>query len=186
MGAMLAMTGLMLAGAAIKTIGGIKAGNAMARAGEKQQEAANSQAELSDFNAQVADLQATDAIARGEQEEARFRTLIAGAIGSQRVGFAAANIDVGFGSAVDVQADAAMLGELDALTIKTNAKREAWGYQVQGEDLRRRGQIQRKEGSAMAEAGRAQRTASRFDVAGSLINTGASLLEIQYGFGRGK
>lgn len=185
MGLMTGMLALTLAGMAVKGIGGIKAGNAQAKAGLKQQEAAESQAQLSEYNAKVAGLQADDAIARGVEDEQRFRSQVRGTIGSQRAGFAAANIDVNFGTSVDVQADAAMLGELDALTIKNNAAREAWGYQVQGEDLRRRAEIQRKEGAYMAEAGRSARTASRFAVAGDLIGSGANLMFAKkYGFGK--
>jgi len=178
------MLGLAIGGAAIKAVGTIKSGNAAARLGTAQREAAESQAELSDFNAQVATLQAEDAIVRGQDEEQRFRTRVRSAIGAQRAGFAAGNIDVSSGSAVDVQADTAFLGEMDALTIRTNAAREAWGFKVQAEDLTRRGQIQRKEGAMYEKAGKSARTASRFDTAGSLVGTGASLLEAKYGMGR--
>jgi len=71
--------------------------------------------------AEIADLQAKDAIERGALDEQRFRQSIRATIGAQRAGFAGANIDVGYGSAVDVQADAAFLGELDALTLRNNA-----------------------------------------------------------------
>jgi len=175
------MLALAVGGAALNAVGSIKAGNAAKRAGQAQQDAANDAGDLADYNAQVADLQAQDAIARGADEEHRFRTRVRGAIGAQRAGFAASNIDVGYGSAVDVQADAAYLGELDALTIKTNAAREAWGYEVQGEDLRRRGQIARKEGKYALESGKAYQTASRYQAAGSILGTGASLLEARYG-----
>lgn len=176
-----AMIALAAGGAALNFYGQKKAGDAAKKQGTAQQEAANSQADLSDYNAAVEDLRADDAIARGAEEEQRFRTRVRAAIGAQRVGFAAGNIDVGIGSAVDVQADAAYLGELDALTIRTNAAREAWGYEVAGEDLRRRGQIARKEGVYFEQAGRANQSASRWQAAGSLIGTGASLLEARYG-----
>lgn len=178
------MVGLAVAGAVTKTVGTIKAGNAAERVGKAQREASESQAELSDFNAQVADLQAKDAIARGQDEEQRFRAKVRGTIGAQRADFAAGNINVAYGSAVDVQADTAFLGELDALTIRTNAAREAWGYEVQSEDLTRRGQIQRKEGYMYEQAGKAAKSASRWDAAGSLIGTSASLAGAHYGFGR--
>ena len=178
------MLAIAIGGAAIKTVGQVKAGNAAERAGRAQRESAESQAGLSDFNAQVADLQAADAITRGQDEEHRFRTRVRSAIGAQRVDFAAGNIDVSQGSALDVQADAAVLGELDALTIRTNAAREAWGFKVQGEDSRRRGEIQRKEGGYMEQAGKTAKTASRWDAAGSIVGTGASLLEAKYGMGR--
>lgn len=178
----LALT-LMAAGTATSVIGGIKSGNAAKRAGEAGQRAADSQGELADYNANVATLQADDAIARGVEEEQRFRTKVRASIGAQRVGFAAGNIDVSSGSAADVQADAAYLGELDALTISGNAAREAWGYKTQAEDLTRRGQIARQEGAAMAEAGRVNQTASRWNAASSLVTASSTLLGAKYGFG---
>jgi hypothetical protein len=108
---------------------------------------------------------------------------VRGTIGAQRAGFAAGNIDVAFGSAADVQADAAYLGELDALTIRTNAAREAWGFQVQSEDLRRQAAITRKEGAAAATAGQQQASAANVAVVGTLATAGGSLLAQRYGFG---
>lgn len=182
----LAILGLVAAGTATKVVGDIKAGNAAKRAGTAQREASESQADLADYNANVADLQAKDAVARGTEEESRFRSSVRGIIGSQRANQAAQGVDVGFGSTVDVQADAAFLGELDALTIKTNAAREAWGFQVQAEDLRKRGQIARKEGVYLEKSGQAAQSASRWSAAGSILGTGTSLLQMRYGFGGGR
>ncbi len=182
------MTALALtlagAGAATKAVGQWKAGSADKAAGEAQQRAANDEAALSDWNAQVVDLQAKDAVERGRLEENRFRQNVNLLIGSQRAGFAAGNVDVGFGSAVDVQAESAHQGELDALTIRTNAAREAWGFNVQAEDLRRRAEITRKEGVNAAAAGRARQSADRWGAVGTIAATGASLLEAKYGFGK--
>jgi hypothetical protein len=177
------MAGLAIGGGILQARSQIKAGNAAKQAGIHEREASESQAELSDYNAAIADLQATDAIARGVEEENRFRTSVRGMIGTQRAGIAAGNVDVGFGSAVDVQADAAFLGELDALTIRTNAAREAWGYNVQAEDLRKRAAITRKEGVYLEKAGREQQSASRWAAGGTLLGTGASLLQQRYGYG---
>lgn len=44
---------------------------------------------------------------------------------------AASGVDVNSGSAVDTRASASELGELDALTIRSNAAREAYGYTQQ-------------------------------------------------------
>ena len=159
-----------------------KAGQQEKKAGELQQEAANDQASLSDYNAEVADLQAQDALARGDLAEQRFRTGIKGIIGSQRAAQAASNVDVGFGSALDVQADAAYLGELDALTIRTNAAREAWGYKVEGEDLRRQAEITRKTGVQLAAAGRQRATQANLAAAGTLLGSATSLVQMRYGF----
>jgi hypothetical protein len=175
---------LLLAGVGtgLQVYGAVKQGKAQKEAGKRQQEAANSEATIQDYNAQVADLQSQDAVDRGAEEESRYRSQIRGAIGSQRANIAAGNIDVGFGSAVDVQADAAFLGELDAMQIKTNAAREAWGYQVQAEDYRKRAEITRKEGVYLEKAGGQAAQSSYLQAAGSLIGGTASLLQMRYGF----
>ena len=178
------MLALGIGGAGLSTYGAIRQGNAAKKAGDAQQRAADKSGELADFNAQVAELQADDAIARGVEEEQRFRARVRGTIASQRAGYAASNIDVNFGTAADVQADAAFLGELDALTIAGNAAREAWGFKMQAEDLRRRGTLAREEGVAFAEAGRVGRTSGYLNAATTLVTSGASLLEARYGFGR--
>ncbi len=179
--ALLALTG---AGVAMNAVGQIKAGHAQKAAGEAQQAAANSQADLADYNASVADAQAQDAESRGEIAASNFRRSVKGMIGAQRAGIAAGNIDVGFGSAVDVQADAARLGEMDVATIRTNAAREAWGYQVQATDLRASADIARKTGVYQAQAGEAAQSASYFGAAGTILTGASSLLSAKYGFGK--
>ncbi len=179
-------------GAGVQAIGTYRAGRAQGRAAEEagaaERRAAESSAALADYNAAVADIQARDATQRGTEEESKFRQGVDVLIGSQRAGFAAAGVDVGFGSAVDVQADAALLGELDALTIRTNAAREAWGYKVEATDLRERARIAREEGVMLENAGRAQgraaRSAGTWGAIGIGVGAGASLLESRYGFGR--
>jgi hypothetical protein len=166
-------------------------GNAAVQIGAANQEASESEARLSDYNARVAEMQAIDAELRGEWEAERLRNEVNQVIGRQRAGFAAGNIDVGFGSAVDVQADAAMLGELDILTIRSNAAREAWGYRVQGADLAQRAAIQRLEGKNAYKAGQlglesakaagsAAMTAAYLSAGGTLLNVGSSYLQARY------
>lgn len=99
-----------------------------------------------DRNAQLAELQAQDAIERGQVEETKSRRQTEQVIGRQRVSLAAQGVDINKGSALDVQADAAYLGELDALTIRNNAAKEAWGYRVQAQDYRYRGKVAQREG----------------------------------------
>jgi hypothetical protein len=178
------MLGLAIGGLATQAYGSWKAGSAAKKAGEAQQRAADSQAELSEFNSDVAELQAADALARGAEEEARFRSMVRTSVGAQVAAFAGSNIDVGFGSAVDVQADAAYLGELDAQTIRNNAMREAWGYNVEAEDSRRRADITRREGVMLAEAGRQNQTNARIGAIGSLAIGTGSLLQQRYGFNK--
>lgn len=135
-----------------------------------QWRAGNQARELGEYNAAAAEKQAEDALLRGREDEQRFRQGVKMLIGSQKAGFAGQGVDVSSGSALDVQADAAFLGELDALTIETNAQREAWGYRVQAENYRRGGQMQQQ--------------ASRFNAAGTVLGNGTSLIAARYGWGR--
>lgn len=168
-------------GLGVSAVGTWKQGTAAKKAGQAQRRVAESQAELLDFNAHVADLQAADAITRGREEEARFRSSASILAGTQIADTAAAGVLVGTGSAADVQVDAKKLLELDALTIQNNAAREAWGLTKQAEDLRRRAEITRREGVNAEAAGRAQQTAARTAAVGGLLTGSGSLLLQRYG-----
>lgn len=136
---------MFVIGSAVKFFGGLKAGKAAKEAGRQE-------FERNEFNAKIAELQAGDAIQRGVDEQSKHRAQVRGLVGTQRAGYAAQNIDVGVGSAVDVQADAAFLGELDAQQIMANAEREAWGYDVQATDARAQGLYALQNGNSAGNA----------------------------------
>jgi len=92
---------------------------------------AKNDSRMAEHNRKMAEFQAEDAIERGKVEEAEYRKQISSAIGSQRAALAAAGIQLDSGSALEVQEDTAVKGELDALTIRNNARREAFGYKTQ-------------------------------------------------------
>lgn len=98
--------------------------------GRAQAQAAQYQAAVARNNQAVAEWQAQDALARGRVAEQNQRMKTSQFTGAQRAAAAASGVDVNSGSAADLQADAAMLGELDALTVRSNAGREAWGHRV--------------------------------------------------------
>lgn len=110
-------------------------------------------------NAAISRAQAADSLKRGEFESDQQRIKTAGAVGTQRAGFAGNGVDVNSGSAALVQDDTAALGELDALTIRNNAAREAWGYNIQAD------QYQQAAGNAKKSANNA--------IMGGLVSTGA-------------
>jgi hypothetical protein len=131
--------------------------------------AGREQQKMFERNAEFAEWQAVDALDRGKVNEKRQRQTTEGVIGSQRTSFAAQNVDVNKGSSLDVQADAAYLGELDALTIRNNAAKEAYGYRVGAEDLMLRGKYARREGEMGA--------------INTILGGGSSLLLAKYGGG---
>ncbi len=110
-------------------------------------------------NAAISRIQANDAVDRGEFEADQQRLKTRAAIGTQRAGFAGNGVDVNSGSAALVQDDTAALGELDALTIRNNAAREAWGYNVQADQY-------------IQAAGNAKKSANNA-IMGGLVSTGA-------------
>jgi hypothetical protein len=135
------------------------------RAATSVEQQANYEGDVLDLNARQADAQATDALSRGRLEENRLRADTRGLIGAQRAALGSSGLDLNVGSAVDVQADAAGLGEFDAMTLRNNARREAYGYQVDAATLRNRALLART-------AGRNQAAGIR-DAAASTLLTGA-------------
>ena len=121
---------------------------------------ANAQAAASRYNAQIAEMNATladrrarDAILRGQEEEQRKRAEIAQLQGRQRAAMGANNVDLGFGSPLDTLVDTAVMGELDALTIRRNAAREAYDFNVQGVNQRAQAGLDRMNASAARSGG---------------------------------
>ena len=180
---MAAFTAIALASAAYGVYNQVKAGGAERDAGNAEQAAANDRARLINWNAKVADLQAQDAITRGQEEEQRIRMGLRQIIGSQRASRAASNVDISVGSAVDIQADAARLAELDVLTTRNNAAREAWGYNVEAQDLRMQAEITRREGANAAKAGRVRAGQQYRNAFSTVLSTGATFLQGKYGGG---
>lgn len=120
-------------------------------AGQIQQgQAANASAkynaQVQEMNANLADRRARDAIERGAAEEQRKRQEVARIKGAQIAGMAANGVDITFGSPLDTIVDTATLGELDALTIRSNTYREAYDYKVDAVNKRAGANLTRMEG----------------------------------------
>ncbi len=93
----------------------------------------NYQSQIALSNARLANIQADDAVQRGEKDVLKSQQETKAVAGSQRAALAAQGIDMKSGSALDVQEDTAGRGAMDALTIRNNAWRTAWGYKVQAQ-----------------------------------------------------
>lgn len=163
------------------------------------EQGAEENARIGEYNASLLEAKARDAQRRGFEDESRFRIDLRGLLGSQRAGYAGQNVDVGTGSPVDVVTDTAYQGELDALTLRTNAAREAWGYRAEAENermqaaaTRRLGKLQagstRRVGQADAfstrAGGRQARNAGVFGGSATLLGGVGELARQRYGFNR--
>ena len=138
------------------------------------QAAANYNAQIGDMNARIAEQRADDAIDRGRTEEQRKRQEVAKLKGAQVAAMAANGVDVSFGSPLDTIVDTAVLGELDALTVRSNAHREAYDYRVDAANKRAGASLSRMQGESA-------RTGGYLNAAGTIL-TGAGRA---YGYSKG-
>jgi hypothetical protein len=106
--------------------------------------------QIAEVNAKTTDFQAKDAVYRGEIEEDNLRLQVRKLIGAQRASYAGQGVDVNEGSADIAQQDTAYLGELDALTIRNNAAREAYGYRTESFNQRAGGSLAAAQGRNQA------------------------------------
>jgi hypothetical protein len=130
---------LMAVSTAMTAYGMYSQGQQQKAMGEYQSAVAKNNAITAENNAQIQERGAADAEARGRIEEQQHRLKVKGLIGSQRSALAASGVQVDTGSALDVVSDSAMFGEMDALTIRSNAEREAYGMRVGAYNSRAQG-----------------------------------------------
>ena len=110
---------------------GIQAGAAY-KTTNARKSALDAQGRIDLNNAQIAEWQARQAETVGAQQEQTSQLRTAQAISTQRAEMGANGVDLGSGSATDVLSSSKVVGNIDALTIRDNASRAAWGYRQQG------------------------------------------------------
>lgn len=113
-----------LASSVIGGIGAIQQGRASSASAKYNSAIASNNATIATQNAQFAG-------EAGEAQAAMSEKKTRAEVGSIQNNQAASGINVNSGSAVDVRSSAAENGELDAITIRSNAARQAYGYQAQ-------------------------------------------------------
>ena len=133
------------------------------------------QAQVARNNQIIAQRNAADALKRGDVEEEKVRRRTAAILGQQRSLLAGQGIVLDEGSPLDIQMDTAGLGEIDALTTRSNFGREAYAFEVQ----------------AMNHAAQAALYDTRTSLLGTWLSAGGSLLgglkggKVQNGVGFG-
>lgn len=88
------------------------------------------QSQVASNNAKIAKQDVGQALLAGQNAEQIQRLRTGREIGQEKSAQAANNIDVNVGSPVDVRQATANTGEMDALTIRYNARRQAYGYGI--------------------------------------------------------
>lgn len=125
--------------------GAIALGTSSLAGGIQESRAAKSQARVAETQgalaAEFAEIQAQDALKRGKEDARQASRQTKQLIGKQRAIQAAQGIDVGSGTALDIQAETAEFGEIDESRIRMNAYREAWGFKSEATASRSQGRL---------------------------------------------
>lgn len=111
-------------------------------------------AQVSETNAKVMDDAAADSIIRGSEEAARQRLEARRSAARGRAAMASSGLLTDYGTNLDLLKDNAATGEMNALTVMTNAQREAQGYKNKAIDYRAEGTGLLYEGKMQADSER--------------------------------
>lgn len=131
-------------------------------------------------NSRIAELGAQSTLLQGQQQVGAL-TLKAGQLkSSQRASLAANGVDLGVGSAAEIQASTDIMSEIDRNTIEANAVRSAWGYRTQAVNFQNEALMAQSNGWAYrTDAENKRTTASAISpfgsAAGSLLGSAASV-----------
>lgn len=124
---------MALAPSIISAIGG---GVTNGTAAAARRDVANYYADVAEGNARLVDLQASDAAARSIDQQAQISRQTGQLIGRQRAATAASGVSLNEGSPVAVDASTRWMRDVDLATLRNNAARAAWGYNVQKQNYR--------------------------------------------------
>ncbi len=175
--------GSWTAAAAIASLVSTAAGTIMQTSGQRAsaQASANAlryQAQVAANNKIIADRAAADARKRGEVNANIQRQKSRQLVGRQRAALAGAGVVVDINSALSLTADTAGMGELDALTVKSNAEREALGFQAKAMQFGAEAGLKRANATNTLAAG-------NFSAASTLVTGFGSVADKWYGFKAG-
>lgn len=97
-------------------------------------------------NQTIANQNANLATFKGNQQVGVSQQRTAQIIGVQTAGAGASGVDVNSGTPLRDREDTARVGSMDVQTIKQNAARSAWGYQVQAENFGQEAKLDQAKG----------------------------------------
>lgn len=108
------------------------------------------QAHLAEVNARISELGAETELASGERQVGAATMRYGQLKSSQRAAMAANGVDLGEGSAAEIQASTDLIKEIDKNTIEANAMRSAWGLRMQGVNYQNEARMANATGSSIS------------------------------------
>lgn len=121
--------------------------------GQAAKAQASYQAQVAQRNKQVLEYQAQDRAEQGQLQEEQHRQKVRQLMGTQRAALSASGVTLDDGSAVDLMADTAAIGEMDAQTIKSNTAKDLWAIRNQQQSLDAESTLLMSRGKAAAQSG---------------------------------
>lgn len=112
------------------------------------------EASIAETNARLSETAAQQELRRGEFEIGQVTRKAGQVKGSQRASMAANGIDLGVGSAAELQASTDLMKEVDRNQIEANAISSAWGYRTQATNYQNEARMSRA-GASSINAGSA-------------------------------
>jgi hypothetical protein len=101
------------------------------------------QANVAEHNARQMDFARRTVYDQAAHEAGRLTLQVGQLKGKQRAALGASGVDLGVGSAVEVQASTEVMKEIDVNTIKTNAMLQAFGFENQARNYRNSAEMAR-------------------------------------------
>lgn len=172
-----ASSGALAQASLISQIGGVAASTAGGYYSAKSQKsAAGFNAAMAELNARQSEQQAQSALQQGKRQVAAI-TLKAGQLKSaQRAALAANGVDLGTGSAAELQASTDIMKAADAGTAELNALQAAWGYRMQGVNSKNQALMARAQARSISPFGAA--ASSLLGGAGQVANSWYGLSKV--------
>jgi len=123
---------------------------------------------VSEYNARVSENEAQNVRNQATEAENAQRLKTARLLSKQKAQMGAANIDIGTGSALQLQEDTLSLGEADALRIRRSGDSQFAASMRQSE-------LDRSKGDLARYGGEVAESQSKFEIAGSLLSGAAGI-----------
>lgn len=154
--------------------GAIAQGEAAADAAGRQAEVLAYQAQVARNNETIANQMAEAEVQAGIRAAEMESLKTAAKVAKVRTGFAARNVDVNTGSAVDVQASERELGKINTETELSNAQQRAYGYRSRAANYRATAGVYGAAEKSQYAAADDARMGGYFKAAGTLLSNANS------------
>lgn len=159
-------TGALGIGATL--LSGISSAKGAAQLGAAQQGMYNYQAGIANLNAQIAKQNEDYARDLGERQAGQYGMQAAQRKGQTSVALASSGLDINTGSAANVRASQDLITHMDLDTIRSNAAKAAYDYDVQSVQYENQAKLYQMAGTNAAAA-------AKINVTSSILGTAASV-----------